>query len=200
MSITRKLLKGMGLTDEQQDTILEAHTETVSEIKAERDRYKADAEKLPNIQKQLDELKSADDGGWKDKYDALKKEFEQYKKDQTAKETHSAKEKAVREMLKSVGISEKRLESVLKVYDVDGVELDENGAIKDADKLKDGIKTEWADFIVTTTTEGAQTAMPPTNTGGSTMSKADIYKKDDKGRYVMTASERQKALIENQII
>ena len=29
MSITRKLLKGMGLTDEQVDTIIEAHTETV---------------------------------------------------------------------------------------------------------------------------------------------------------------------------
>lgn len=32
MSITRKMLKGMGLTEDQQDTILEAHTETVNEI------------------------------------------------------------------------------------------------------------------------------------------------------------------------
>lgn len=36
MSITRKLLKGMGLTEEQQDTILEAHTTTLKDIKKER--------------------------------------------------------------------------------------------------------------------------------------------------------------------
>ncbi len=32
MSITRKMLKGMGLTEDQQDTILEAHTETVNDM------------------------------------------------------------------------------------------------------------------------------------------------------------------------
>lgn len=199
MSITRKLLKGMGLTDEQQDTIMEAHLETVNGLKSDIDKYKGDAEKLPNVQKELDEMKAAGDGGWKEKHDTLKKEFEQYKADQTAKETRSAKESAVRAMLKDAGISEKRLDSVLKVYDVDSVELDENGALKDADKLTDSVKTEWADFIVTTTTEGAQTANPPVNNGGNTMTKADIYKKDDKGRYVMSAAERQKALMENQI-
>ena len=45
MAITRKLLKGMGLTEEQQDTIIEAHTDTVNGLKADIDRYKADAEK-----------------------------------------------------------------------------------------------------------------------------------------------------------
>ncbi len=39
MSITRKLLKGMGLTEEQVDTIIEAHTETVNGLK---DTYEAD--------------------------------------------------------------------------------------------------------------------------------------------------------------
>lgn len=200
MALTRKLLKGMGLTDEQVDTIIEAHTDTVDGLKADITRYKADAEKLPGVQKELDAQKAKGDDGWKEKHDTLKKEFDQYKADQTAKETRSAKESAVRSLLKDAGISEKRLDSVLKVYDVDGVDLDENGALKDADKLRDGIKADWADFIVTTTTHGANTANPPANNGGATMSKADIYKKDDKGRYVMTAAERQKALMENNII
>lgn len=34
----------------------------------------------------------------------------------------------------------------------------------------------------------------------SPMTKADIYKKDEKGRYVMSAAERQNALIENKIM
>ncbi len=41
MSITRKLLKGMGLTEEQVETIIEMHTETVNGLK---ESFKADLE------------------------------------------------------------------------------------------------------------------------------------------------------------
>ena len=34
MALTRKLLEGMGLTDEQVDTIIEAHTDTVDGLKS----------------------------------------------------------------------------------------------------------------------------------------------------------------------
>lgn len=199
MALTRKLLKGMGLTDEQVETIIEAHTETTDALKLERDGFKESASKLSKVQKELDDLKAQSNDGFEEKYNKVKREFDQYKADQTAKETRSAKESAVRALLKDAGISEKRLESVLKVYDVDGVELDGNGALKDADKLTDAVKTEWADFIVTTTTQGAQTANPPANNGGANLTKEDIYKKDDKGRYVMSTAERQKALMENKI-
>lgn len=37
MSVTRKLLKGMGLTEEQADTIIEAHTDTVEKLKQDTD-------------------------------------------------------------------------------------------------------------------------------------------------------------------
>ena len=131
--------------------------------------------------------------------EAIKEEFESYKSEQTKKATRAAKEKAYRELLKQAGVSEKRLDTVLRVSDVDSVEIDEKGAIKGADKITESIKSEWADFIQTTTTQGAQTAAPPVNSGGSAMTKADIYKKDDHGRYVMSAAERQKALMENQI-
>ena len=169
MALTRKSLKAMGLTDEHVDSIIEMHSETVDALKEQRDQYKADAEKLPEVQKQLDtanqQLESAGKDSWKVKYDALKEDFDQYKADQTAKEIHAAKESAYRELLKDAGIPEKRIPSVLRVSDLDSVEL-VDGKIKDADKLTENIKTEWADFIPTTTTQGAQTSTPPaTNTG-----------------------------------
>ncbi len=80
--------------------------------------------------------------------------------------------------------------------DVDGVELDEKGAIKGAADLKKSIKSEWADFITTTQTRGAAPANPPANSGG-TRTRADIYKKDDRGRYVMSTAERQATLAES---
>ena len=136
---------------------------------------------------------------WKTKYQALKDDFDAYKTEQTKKESHAAKEKAYRALLQEAGVSEKRLDSVLKVSDIDSVELDEKGTIKGADKLTESIKSEWADFITTTETRGANTSNPPANNNGSAMTKADIYKKDDHGRYIMSAAERQKALMENQI-
>lgn len=130
-------------------------------------------------------------------YKDLKKAFDDYKADQTAKETRAAKESAVVAVLKAAGIPEKRIPSVLRVYDVDSVELDENGAAKNADSLTESAKAEWADFIPTTTTQGAPTANPPAVSGGKKLSKDDIFRKDDRGRYVMGTAERQRAIAEN---
>lgn len=188
MALSRKLLKGMGLTDEQVDTIIEAHTDTVDGLKADVSKYKTDAEKLSEVQKELDELKAKGDDGWKDKHDKVKKEFDDYKREQMQKETKSAKESAYRELLKSAGISEKRIDSVLKVTDLSSVEL-EDGKIKNADDLKKSIKEEWADFVVTTKQKGADTKDPPANNGGA-MSREDIFKIKD-------ASERQAAIAAN---
>ena len=200
MALTRKSLKAMGLTDEQVDSIIEMHTETVDGLKADVERYKADAKALPGVQKQLEQAQADLEAGKKDsykvKYEAIKEEFEGFKNEQTKKESRAAKEKAYRELLKAAGISEKRIDAVLKVSDVDGVELDDKGAIKGADKLTEAVKSEWADFIVSTTQKGADTPHPPANTGGS-MTRADIYKKDDKGHYVLSTAARQKAIAEN---
>ena len=60
MSLTRKLLKGMGLTDEQVDTIIEAHTDTVDGLKEQANAYKADAEHANTYRKIIeDELKNS---------------------------------------------------------------------------------------------------------------------------------------------
>lgn len=203
MALTRKFLKALGLEDDKIEQIIEEHTTIADRMNAEIEKYKADAEVLPRVQRELEKAQADLEAGKKDsykvKYEALKEEFEGYKSEQTKKEARSAKEKAYRELLKQAGVSEKRLDAVLRVSDVDSVELDEKGTIKDADKLTESIKSEWADFIGTTSIQGAQTATPPASTGGNGMTKADIYKKDDHGRYVMSAAERQKALMENQI-
>ena len=127
---------------------------------------------------------------WKTKYDALKDEFEGYKKDISAKETKATREKAYKDLLKEAGVSEKRLDTILKVSDIDSLEMNEDGTYKDADKLIEGIKEEWADFITTTETKGADTSKPPKNDGKGTVTKEDILKIKD-------TSERQKAIAEN---
>ena len=195
MSLTRKMLKAMGIEEDQIEQIIEAHTETVSALKDERDSYKQDAEKLADVQKELNTAKEKiakhGDGETvsKTEFDELKKEYEDYKKDITAKETRTAKVNAFRELLKAAGVSDKRFDTVIKVSDIDGIELDKDGKIKDAEKITENIKTEWADFIPTTTVVGANTANPPATTGGSFKTRAEIMKIKD-------TTERQAALAE----
>lgn len=205
MAFTRKFLSAMGIEADKVDEIINAHIEVVDGLKEERDNFKKDAEKLADVEKELTKAKEkiAKNGDGetvsKEDYDRLKKEYNDYKADITAKTTRTEKENAFRDLLKSAGVSEKRLNAIIKVSDIDGLELDKDGKIKNAEKHTETIKSEWAEFIETTTTRGADTATPPTNNGGTKMTKADIYKKDDKGRYVLSTEERQKALVENKI-
>ena len=177
MALTRKALSTMGIEDDKIDQIISMHTETVNALKEERDKYKDGAEKLETVQKELDELKekSKENTGFKSEVEKLKKEkedlqkeFDQYKNDQTAKETRAAKEKAYREILKDAGIPEKHFAKVLKYSDVDGVELDSDGKIKTAADILKNIKEEWSDHIESTGMQGAKTETPPANNGGNT--------------------------------
>ena len=198
MSLTRNALVAMGIEAEKIDQIIEMHTEVVDAIKAERDtakedakKFKSDSDKLANVEKELTELKEKGEkpDAYKVKYEAIKEEFDAYKGEISAKETKAAKSKAYRDMLKEIGISEKRLDSVMRVADLDSIEL-EDGAIKGVEELKESAKSEWADFIVSEGTVGAKSPTPPSNTGGGAKTKDEIMAIKDYG-------ERQKAIAEN---
>lgn len=73
--------------------------------------------------------------------------------------------------------------------------MDENGAIKDAAALEKSLKTDYGEYITKSSTKGADTSTPPANNGGKALTREDIYKTDDKGRYVLSTSERQAALV-----
>lgn len=168
MALTRKMLKAMGIEEEKIDQIIEAHAETVDGLKADITKYKGDAEKLPNVQKELDDLKAAGDGGWKEKYESEKTAFEQYKGEQTAKETRAAKEKAVRAYYESKNITGKNLEIAMRGSRAEIEALDLDGEnIKDAASLDALVAGDFAGLVSTTTTTGASTSNPPTNNTGA---------------------------------
>ena len=168
MSLTRKMLKAMGIEEEKIDQIIEAHTDTVDGLKAYVSKYKTDAEKLSDVQKELDELKAKGDDGWKEKHDRLKEEFDQYKNDVQEKETKAAKEAAYRAILKDANLSEKGIEKAIKYAEWDKIELGEDGKLKGANDLIKAVRDEWAEYVTTTTTTGAKTSTPPANNGGKT--------------------------------
>lgn len=191
MALTRKFLSALGIEDDKVDEIITAHTDTVNALKEQRDKYKEDAEKLPAVQKELDEVKAQADteNPYEDKYEELKKQFDEYKAKVEDEKAKAEKAEAYRALIKEAGVSDKRVDTIMRVTDLDSIEFDENG-IKDPEKVKDNIKTEWADFIVTETQKGANTTTPPQTTGGVTMTKEEI-------RSIKDPQARQKAMIDN---
>ena len=190
MALTRKFLSALGIEEEKAEQIIAAHGETVDGLKAERDKYKEDADKLPSVQVELDSFKAAAEKNEKDpykvKYEAVKEELDNFKKDVEARETAAKKAAVYRQLLKGAGVSEKHIDKVMKVSDVDSLELDEDGNAKDADKLTKAIKDEWSDFIPTETSKGADVPTPPSNSGGTTKTKKEIMEIKD-------TAERQEA-------
>lgn len=197
MAVTRSFLKGMGLTDEQVGAIIEEHTNTVNGLKEARDTYKADAEKLTAVQKQLDDLKANSGDDWKEKYNTLKKTFDDFKTE-SANQAKAEKVKAAyTQLLKDANVDSKRIDAILKITDMSGMSLDESGKLVDADKLSASIKSEWGAFIQTTGVKGSSVETPPENHSGTTMTRADVYAKDEHGKYKLSTAERQKMLTEH---
>lgn len=186
MALTRKLLKGMGLTDEQIDSVIDAHTETVEGLKGQIESLKSDAEKASGLQKELDALKNGKD--WKAEADKIKKDFDAFKAEVTGKETLAAKQSAFRKLLDAENIPAKFHDRIVKLTDFDAIEMD-GDKIKDAEKQKAAIKSDWGEYVATTQTRGADVANPPA-TGKATRSKAEILAIKD-------TAERQQAIAEN---
>lgn len=206
MALSRKYLATLGIEADKIDEIITAHSESIEAVKSDRDKYKAqvddltekigkDAEALKTAQKELSDLKAQVDADAKNRegkdYDALKAEFDNYKKEQEAKAVKSAKETALKELLKDMKMSDRGEKQVLKWMGVDGFELDEDGKIKDASTLRKSIKEDWGDYIQTEGAKGADTPTPPGGTGGGTgKTKKEIMQIKD-------AKERQQAIADN---
>ena len=188
MALTRKMLSGMGLTAEQVDAIIEEHTSITQGLIADRDKYKADAEKLPDLQKQLDDQQKGDNN-WKEKYEKEHSDFEAFKKDVDGKEAAAKVRTAYQKLLEDAGVATKHIEAVLKVTDFSGMKLDKDGKLENSDKLTESIKSEWAGFISTTSTQGGKVSNPPA-VGGKAKTKEEILAITD-------TTERQQAMAEN---
>ena len=179
LALTRKLLEGMGIEDKAIESIIEAHSDTVNGLKADRDKYKEQAAKVPDLQKQLEEAQSAgnDTDEWEQKYNDEHQAFEDFKAQIQTERADAEKAQAYRGMLMAAGIDPKRIDAIMRVTDLSGVEM-EDGKLKDSGSLEESAKKEWADFVLKTHVEGSNPATPPASSkGGVEGADPDVVKR-----------------------
>ena len=178
MSLTRKMLKAMGIEEDKIDQIIEAHTDVTDSLKADRDKYKADAEKVYDLERELEDARekaaNAAKDPYKEKYESEKQAFADYKKGVEAEQTKVKKRSAYKSILKETGVPERHWDKILKYTDLDSIELDEDGKVKDSDKIVDDLKKEWGDHIPKSEERGAGAENPPNGAGSGekTLSRA----------------------------
>ena len=198
MALTRKSLKAMGLTDEQIESVIDMHSETVNDLKdkigdadtlrTENAELKATAEKYKT---ELETVKtaSAENEKYKEQYETTKAEYEKFKTDTETKAAKATADATFTKWLRENGYTEKGAAKIVK-YGGFTPEFNKDGTIKNADKLSESVNAEWSEYKASEKTEGAKTENPPTNTGGNTITREDILK-------IPNTAERQKAIAEN---
>ena len=180
---------GEAYTDEIADKLVSLHRGVVDPLKddldaAKRDatKYKAEADKVPGLQKDLDEAKKGED--WKDRYEKEHQSFEDYKT-KIARDAETAKvQAAYKKLLIEEKISEKTLDAVMAATDYSGMKLKDDGTLDGVEDLKKAIDTKWGSFKVSQRQRGEQVGNPPAGApGGSDGSVREYVRKMHEARY-----------------
>ena len=136
MGLTREKLETLGLHEEQIEAILSDHLDAVSTMQNDAKKFKAD-------------------------YEKERSDFEIFRNEQKKKELKAAKERVFRNIIGAAGIAEKRIDAVLRISNLDDLELDEAGVPRNSEILTEKIREEFPEFIVTSKEMGAMVMTPP---------------------------------------
>lgn len=172
MALTRSMLKSMSLTEEQVNAIIEAHTETVTGLKAKINDLETAIEPLKEVAKERDSLKEQlEKAGDSDKVLA---EFEAYKQQVENEKREAAESADVLAICKDAGITrDSFLRAVGREFDRSKIQRGDDGAIRNRDALVEYVRKDFADFGSTTVERGAPPVTPPAG-GYKGMTKEQI--------------------------
>ena len=185
MSLTRKMLKAMDLDEDKISQVLDAHQETINEIAKERDSYKeeldkskAEVQRLSSVEKDLTKAnaKLEDAAETEQKLKDLQKEYNNFKAEVDNKNILEEKTKAYKALLTQQGIPEKYQDAIIRVTKFDDVEFKDGKFTAEKDLIA-SIDTDWSEFKVTESKQGARTPNPPGNNGGNTFEKMSLAEK-----------------------
>lgn len=172
MALTRKMLKAMGLEESVIDSIIDAHSETVEALKKQRDDAQAEAGKVEDLTRQLNEantkLSTAGDAA------KVQADFDAFRQQVENEKREAAETADVLAICKDAGITrDSFLRAVGRDFDRSKIQRGEDGAISNRDALVEYVRKDFADFGSTTVEQGTPPVTPPAG-GYKGMTKEQI--------------------------
>lgn len=171
--------------------VMASHVTTTDALKESLETEKLKADKVAELTRQLNEanekLSKAGDSA------KVQAEFDAYKASVEKEKTAARKGDALNKLLEKAGITRQAFRDLIrKGYDLDKLELLEDGSAKDADKLVEAIKTDYADFVGEVKTEGTGKNNPPSGGGGGKKTWDEIRSIEDRAERRAAIAEAMK--------
>lgn len=175
----KQILKNAGLEESVVNSLAETINAEIPKEFVKKEQYNKKVQLIDSMQEKINDFEakaeSINKDEYKDKYEALVSEFDQYKADIQNKETRANKSNLLNAKLKESGVTNPKLISLLsKEFDLDKIEIEDNN-IKDWDNILNPIKESYSDFFETTGISGAEPTKPPVNNPTS-FTKSQIEK------------------------
>lgn len=112
----------------------------------------------------------------------MKSEYDTFKSEVEGQKAKNAKTEAYKKLLRDSNIAEKYIDKITRLAEIDKLELDKDGNIKDAESIKKSVETDWSDFIATEKKRGADVKTPPA--GGDDEKTDTKYASDRVAKYM----------------
>ncbi|MBE5795822.1 MAG: hypothetical protein E7327_00405 [Clostridiales bacterium] len=170
MSLTRKLLRELQLTDESIERIIAAHAETVQALKAERDEALASAAAHEQTASERDRFRE-EAGAFQQEADQLRTELETFRQQVHTERTAQGRADAICELLRRAGANEQALPLLARA--VQTTEEDWNGTElrADADVISP-VVSQYGAFFSSPVPIPTDRVSPPLD--GSALSPDDV--------------------------
>lgn len=192
--LTRAMLKGMSLTDEQVGAIIEGHSETVDALKAEIQQAN---EKVASVQKDLElaRAQASEPNEYEQKYAELQKKYDEREKEYAAEAEKALKEKEFKNILRELNINEQISDLILKSADLSVLEV-EDGKLTNKEAVSEKLKADYASYIPKVETHGADVSEHSRTNSGSGITKEQFDKMNysDRAKLYQTDPETYKEL------
>lgn len=170
MAFTRadiRAILGEAHTEDIENRLVALHLGVVDPLKDSLQTYKTDAEKLPGVQKELDDLKKAGNAA------EVRAAFDAYKQQVEGEKANAAKTSAVRAALKAAGVNRDEFaDLLLGKVDLSKVEMD-GDKVKDPAALVEPLKSSYAGCFGVVDDNGTPPSNPPSG-GGKSYTAAEI--------------------------
>ena len=174
MALTRSLLRELNLEDSVIEQIIQAHSETVTALKAEIDAARTDASALAEVTAERDMLLEQIALLSAQQADAqqIQAEFDAWKAREQQSLTDTEKQQLIRQALLDAGANEKAVALLAREIDPESLVIT-GGALQNAEEIIAPVREKYASFFARPVRLPASVIQPPASLHGA-LTRQDV--------------------------
>ena len=160
----KKILKSYNVDEGIIEELKESITKEIGTDFIPKTQYQKKVQAIDELREKVDDLEAKanieNTDEYKTKYETLQTEYEGFKQNLEDEKVKGSKTSAIKKHLEGLSVDPKMIKLLVKEFDLEKVEVQEDGNIKDWEVLSETVK----DYIPVTQTQGNGALKPPVQT------------------------------------